>query len=96
MAHIDPMKTISGYRAIILTPVPATNPEWSPSHYDVQHLGKAGDERWCTVSGTGPWVLLLRYFPGCGLKPLESTHEHLFVAKSLAEQWVNKIDQAAA
>jgi hypothetical protein len=65
--------------------------EWTKPYCGVSHCGKPSDgKRWATVEDHGSFVTLLRWFPGCGFKPNESTHDTVEDAKDKAEKWMNE------
>lgn len=62
---------------------------WTKPYYGVQHLGRATDGYWLTVSDYGSFAELLKWFPGCKLSPMEETHDTAEAARGAGEAWLS-------
>lgn len=64
--------------------------EWSKGFYGVSHYGKASVKNyWSTINVYDDFVILLKWFPGCGFSPIEEMYQTIEDAKCFGEKWVN-------
>jgi hypothetical protein len=65
-----------------------TEANWTKPFHGVTHLESGVRDRWVTVSDYSSFATLKCWYPGCGLRPIESTHDSMEEAKAAGEQWI--------
>lgn len=61
---------------------------WTKPFHGVQHHDGHRKDVWTTVTDRGTWAELSCYFPGCGFRPIQSTHDSAEQARAAAESWL--------
>jgi hypothetical protein len=62
--------------------------DWSKPFYGVSHKNGKSREWWATVTDRGHLAELTCWYPGCGFKPIQSTHDNAAAAKAAGERWL--------
>ena len=66
---------------------------WTKPYHGVQHSGDFGSRNyWATVCDYEGFAELHCYFPGCGFKPIQSTHDTAEQARAAGDAWLASVN----
>ncbi len=63
---------------------------WSKPYCGVSHCGALADYRRATVDDRGSFVILSKWWQGCGFSPNEATFDSVTAAKAAGERWITQ------
>lgn len=63
---------------------------WTKPYHGVQHLGRANDPRWVTLTDIGSMVEVTFWTAGCGFHPEQADFDTLAEAMAAGERFVSE------